>query len=442
MRDKRALVDLGKVQEMMIIPDMKFPVHIRDTVTLDHDIDGDLLAQAWERTKRVYPLVDTVLGYDRDPRVYAERGSYGKYPRDHAYLVEPAGGESVPLESVVPVAPCSQAAGGRPVCVSYYGRRITLSCFHSFVDGAGMLKILSTLVYCYLALHTGHEDEHPVVDLQEGREPAQYYTPVNGEFVYAQPFTPTPLYTLPLGVLGYQDVGLVYGSKGGIPQVLAGSMDVSVEDFMRLCKSNGANPSAMLCALLARATFLVNPEEAEDLVCEVTVSMRKDFGLEESIANCFGTAVTYVLRSEVEDGALAEVSRRIRADVTSQRGKDYFLSRERTFSMYDCVKSYAPRTVTYRGTFDIGENNAHVRDFVFETGAKAAIYFTQLNDRFVLSVQHGMVTDAYLRAFERLFAELGVEATISHPTYAVTLEPQAPVLSDDTVPTDDNGERC
>ena len=425
--EQKTLVDLGMAHETTMMVDSMLPVHIRDTVTLDHDIDGALLAQAWERTKRVYPIIDAQAGYDRDLSTYREAGGFRTFPHDHAYLVEAEGGESVPLESEVPVAPGSAAAGGRLLCLSYCGRSITLSCYHAVVDGGGTLKILSTLVYCYLALYTGHEDEHPVVELREGRGVEEYYTTLNRAFAFAQPYEPSPLYTVPYDTLGFRDADMVRGGTSSVPVAHSGSMDVSASDFMRLCKSSGANPSAMLCALLARVTFDLNPEEATDVVFEVTLSMRDAFGIGDSIANAVGTALAYATRSDLESSSLAEVARRIRADVTSQRGADYYVSYQRVFSMYDRKKLFESRTVTYRGVFDIGENNVHVTDFFCETAGIESVYLTQLNDRFVLTVQHGLATDKYLHGFARLFDELGIQATITHPTYEVAAESNVPV---------------
>lgn len=426
MDHRGVMVDLGEMYGSELIYDFVNPVHLRYTVTLDHEPDGRLLEAAWERTKRVYPVIDAVMTFDHgDAGFYLglKEEERPLYYHDHMYMVKAEGGRSVPVRTRIPVAPASGAAGGRAVCVSWYGRTVTFSAYHTLVDGGGMSMVFSTFLYAYLALYTGREDANPVVELREGREIGEYYTPSLMDLVFSRDYTPTPLYSLPRGCGGFRDPEMA--NEPG--RIIAGNLAVSAEDFMRLCRENGANPTAMLCALLARASYALNPSERGALAYNITISARKAFGLENAISNAVSCAVACVTRDESDGESLAAVSQKVRRDLDSQRGWDYFASFYRVFDTYRYEPNFIPRTVTYVGTLNVGENNRHITDFTMASNGDSNLYLMQLNDRFIMTLQYGRATQKYLDAFLRVFTELGVRAEIIHPAYEVAPDAQEPV---------------
>ena len=427
MDHRKNLVDLGEMLGSEIIYDLDNPYHLRYTAELDHEIDGGLLAEAWERTKRVYPLIDAVLVFDRgdlDDYKSIKNEDRPSYCHDHMYLAAAEKGENVPVKTKVPVAPGTAAVGGRLVCISYYGNSVSLSAYHTLVDGGGMNMIFSTFLYAYLALYTGHEDPSPVVELREGREIAEYYTPSLFDLVYARDYTPMPIYALPRGCKGFRDPEMA--NEAG--RLLAADLAVNAADFMALCKSSGANPSSMLCVLIAKATRDLYPEGWDSLAYNLTVSVRKAFGLENAISNSVSCAAACITREELEQETLAAVSQKVRRDLDSQRGWDYFASFYRVFDTYRYTPVFIPRTVTYIGGLNVGENNRHITGFSMAANGDCNLYLMQLNDRFHLCLEYGRATGKYLDAFVRVFSELGVRAEITRSQYEVDPDVEEPVL--------------
>ena len=427
MGDRKILVDLGEMLGSEIIYDLDNPFHLRYTAELDHEPDGGLLAEAWERTKRVYPLIDSVLVFDRGDLDYyksIKNEDRPGYCHDHMYLAAAEKGENVPVKTKIPVAPGTAAVGGRLVCISYYGNTVTLSAYHTLVDGGGMNMIFSTFLYSYLALYTGHEDQHPVVELREGRKSGEYYTPSLFDLVYSRDYNPVPIYSLPHGCRGFRDPDMANGEG----RLLAADLAVSAEDFLAFCKKNGANPSSMLCTLIAEATRDLYPDGWDSLAYNLTVSVRKAFGLENAISNSVSCAVACITREEMERESLAAVSQKVRRDIDSQRGWDYFASFYRAFTTYRYQPTFIPRTVTYIGGLNIGENNRHITGFSMAANGDSNLYFMQLNDRFHMCLEYGRATGKYLDAFLRVFEELGIRSEIIHPAYEVSADVQAPVL--------------
>ena len=425
MDKSRVLCDLGLVHGSNIIQDILIPLHIRNTVTVDHKVDGDLLKQAWERTKRVYPIIDSVLGYDQeDPSVYMDPAKTSKYVKDHIYLIRAEGGANDPIETKVPVSPGTEAVGNRLLAVSYYDNTITIGGYHRLVDGGGLNMVFSTLLYAYLALYTGHEDDDPKVELTEGRAIEEYYISDTPEFIFSKAYTPTPLYTLPIGCRGFCDEDMVNDEN----EVLLGNIAFSASEFIKFCKDNGANPSAMLCTLVAKAAYSLNPERNDDIVFGVSVSEKKNLKIERSIANAVMIAIAYTKHEDVRNKSIADIAGKIRTDIDYQRTPDYYLSHYRVFQSYKQAPSFKHRTITYLGSINVGDNNHKIIDQCCGTYGDNNLFMMQLNDKFYISLQYGKATEKYLTEFECIFKELGIECEITRHTATVPFDVKEAVL--------------
>lgn len=407
MDKNKIMVDLGRIKETMLANDMFGPITPRLTVTMDHEIDDELIVKAWERTKRVYPVIDAVLGFEcEDPSVYMDAKKAEEHLTEHLYLMYPEGGENKPLKSKVPVKAGTPAFGGRLIGISYYGRDIFITAYHTLVDGGGLGMVAKTFLYSYLALYTGHEDEHPVVELEEGRKVEDYYSGITQKLVFETEYTPVELYSLPYHCDGFFDKDMVRDNG----HVRIGSIYISQPEFIAFCKKNKANPSSMMCALLAKAAYALNPEEKRDIIFTLTVASRSLFGLDKSIANCVGLAVSYATREELEGRSLAEIAGRIRKEVDTQRTLDYYISFGKVFATYKHDMQGKKRIVTYMGNIDIGDNTGHMVDVNMATFSYSNLYLVQLNDRFILTLMYGRATEKYLKEFLKIFDELGIQA--------------------------------
>jgi hypothetical protein len=311
------------------------------------------------------------------------------------------------------------------ISVSYYERSITISAYHTLVDGGGLKMVFTAFLYVYLAMYTGHEDENPIVDLTEGKNIDEYYKITRQENAFSHEYTPVPIYSLPLHCKGFVDEDMVRDKDG---KVWSGNLSIPVEEFIKLCKENGANPSSIICTLLAKAAYAINPTVKDDIIFDITMSERKILGLEKSLANCVGLAVTYATHDDVINKPIAEVSKRMRKDLEVQRTKDYYITFSRVFSTYEYTHTYESRTITYVGALDVGDNNKHIVDFDMGTNSIYNLFMMQVNDRFVLCIYHGMATEKYMNELIKIFSELGIKAEITQPTHSVVQDSKTPVL--------------
>lgn len=430
MDKDRIILDMGTLSGSLIKHDLFNPIHLRYTVTFDHDIDEELLKKAWDKTKKVYPVIDSVLEFDHGNADFYRKLAVMKpeeripYLSDHMYLMRAEDGVNDPVKTKVPVNPGTQIVGGRIINISFYERTVSISAYHVLVDGGGLNMIFSTFLYSYLASYTGHEDENPIVELTEGRKLEDYYVEADSQLIFAQEYTPVPLFTMPFMCKGFRDKDMF---NDGI-NVYSGSVDISAADFMKFCKENGANPSSMLCTLLAKASYALNPEENRNIVFGLTLSARKMLGLENTIANADGCAIAYTSRDDIENKSVADVSQKIRKDLDMQRSKDYYVSYGRLIKTYKVAPDFQAMTVTYVGKVNIGDNNSHIVDFSMETNGDTNLYLMQLNDKFILTLQYGKATEKYLNEFNKIFTEYGIKSEISHPAHYVDKDSNEAVL--------------
>jgi hypothetical protein len=285
--------------------------------------------------------------------------------------------------------------------------------------------IFTAFLYVYLAMYTGHEDANPIVDLTEGRPADEYYKCLTNEYVFAQEYTPVPMYTLPLNCIGFIDEDMVRDEE---ENVYASGISVSVDELIGMCKENGTNPSSMMCTILAKAAYELNPEVKDDIIFDITVSERKILGFEKSVSNIIGPSSTYVTYDDIMNKSLAEVSQRIRKETSRQRTKDYFISFRRLFATYKYAPAYKSRTVTYIGAFNVGENNNHIVDFEMGTNSIYNLYMIQLNDKFIFNIYYGMATEKYTNELIKLFSEFGIKAELTQPLHSVVRDSKTPIL--------------
>lgn len=422
---KRVIRDYGPAMgEGLFVDDLLNPLHLRETARLDHEVDAELLAKAWERTKRVYPIIDSVLECDEgDTHSFLEPEWRERHSEDHLYLMWPAEGESHPVQSRLPLAPNTDAVGRRLVCVTYYGDTITIGAYHVLLDGRGIHMVFSTLLYAYLALYTAHEDEHPVVELREGRTIEDYYAMPNIEKLFAQGYTSVPVFQLPEGVRGFCDEDMV-NDEG---TMLVGTMSIDATDFMRLCKANGANPSAMIAVLLGRAAYRLNPDQQESIVFGFTISARDVMDCTDSIANTAIGGISYATRDDIEHAPIPEVAQRIRADLSTSRTHDYCVSFLKFIMSGQDWSYFTERPITYVGSFTVGDNDKHIKEMAFAIKGNTNVFMLQVNDCFFLSLHYGKATQKYLDAFVQVFDELGVHAEITQPAHPADLDVAEPL---------------
>jgi hypothetical protein len=380
--------------------------HNRFTVELDHEIDAEILAKAWEKTGKVYPLIDCI----------PERvdGDIVFYKDDR---------KNVPIKSVKPLNPGKEITCGRVFSVTYYGRSVSMSAFHSVVDGGGINKIFSTFIYFYLSLYTGVSDENPPVMIEEGRQPQEYFQSLStletGDFIQQ------PLVTYPKRKGMFVDNNMIPDEDGNL---WAARVKVSVDKFVALCKKNGANPSSMLAALLARAAYKLHPDNDGNIAFVLTMDARKSFHVPESIANCSTNLLIPITYEDAADDNLSVLAKKIRSTIDYQRKDDFIKTLAKFYETYDWILAKRYAVVTYIGKIDIGTNTKHIKKFEMTDDAVCSLFMMELNNEFVITFQFGKATEKYMTAIVDILKDLGIETQIISEPHVIDRDVDEPML--------------
>lgn len=396
-KEQEAFFDYGTWKNMFWLMDNNNDIHIRYTVRLDHEIVPELIKEAWKKTVRVYPLIDC------RPEQIGE----------HIYYFK-ADGENEIFRSKAPIMPGSDLVNGRAFTATYYEDRISVSAYHSLVDGGGLLEVFKTLLYSYLEMYTGIKDETADISLTENRKTEEYYHILKAEDF--RDYKPQPLFLYPFDTQYVEDEEMTPGEDGSR---MFGTLKFTSEDFLRICKENDSNPSTLLCYLLSKAFYESHPDEKRNIGLAMTINARKVFNLEKYISNCLSMAIIDVSYENTMVNPIGDFTKKIRQDVGYQRTPDYIKTFKNFEDTYGWNHIHRCGLVTYIGTFDIGKHTEHIVDFEMPTNANNNLYLMEINKEFRLMFQFGKVTQIYMDRISKILKNMGLNVIRDKGAYPV-----------------------
>ena len=380
--------------------------HNKFRVTLDHKVDPGLLREAWDKTKKVYPLIDWVPDVKGGNMIF--------------YQEE---GKNDPIESKVPILPGGELTSHRAFSLTYYKDSVTMSAYHCIVDGGGINAIFSTMIYFYLKAYTGKGEDIPPVTTIEGREPKDYFIPLS--LVDRGEFKRQPLITYPKRKGMFIDLDMCPDEEG---EISIARIKVSVEAFIGACKKIGANPSAMLAILMAKAAYALHPDRKGDLAFVLTMSARAAFGIEESIANCSANLLIPIQYQDITGDDMSKAASKIRSVIDYQRRQDFLKTLTEFYETYDWILAKRYAFLTYIGKLEVGENTKHIKAFEMTDDSTDSMYMMELNGEFVISFQFGKVTDKYMNKIREILSSFDVGSEIETETYHIVKDAAAAVI--------------
>ena len=327
------------------------------------------------------------------------------------------------IKSKAPINPGSDLVSNCVITATYYGNKVSVSAYHTMVDGRGLNEIFKTLLYFYISSYTKVFDEPVTVQTKEGRAPEEYYKTVSPDELGE--FTPVPLYTMPYLKEYAEDPDMEADEDGS---KYFASISFSADAFIGECKKIGANPTAMLAFLTSKAFYALNPKEQKDLFFEITTSVRKTFGAEGCISNCTSDVIAQMCYNDIVNGDEAELVRKFRAEMNSQRSDDYVKTKRQLSSTYElnCVSKKI--TLTYIGKIDIGENTKHIIGFEMSTNAAQLVMLMQIGNEFLLMLEFGKATGKYINKLDEILTEMGIEVKKASELKTVVTDSDKQVL--------------
>lgn len=164
--------------------------------------------------------------------------------------------------------------------VTHHGRNIDVSFHHGLADGRGVKSFVETLIYNYCQAAYGScadsegilTNDEPMTDT-ETAEPCGEKYPVDRSRLHKIEGVSRKGFALP-------------ETKEPKASHRRYELKFAQEDFIRLCKQNGASPVVMLSVMMSRAIRALYPENGEVINSNFPVDARQALGAEGTYKNC------------------------------------------------------------------------------------------------------------------------------------------------------------
>jgi hypothetical protein len=407
MIDNREVVFNGGPFQSYWWADEHEPIHPSIKAELTDAVDPDLLEEAWEAAKRVYPLLDLIPD-DYDEEVVFFQGE----------------GRSRPIRSRESLQLAGDVSLHRGVSLTYFENTITLNAYHSLVDERGLTEVFKTLLNFYISARKKLPAEEAGVMMKENRQPEEYF--VQNTMLSPKDYNPQP-------VKLYKDIREIFMDtdivNGEGCAATAGEMDISAEDFDGLCERTGLSYDECFTYVMARSVYELYPKERRKLAFGIMTDFRSVFDVSDTIAPCSKKMPLVLSHEDVCGGDLSTAVQKIASIRTYQKSDDYIKSHvalENTYSVLNIRN--ACMSINFTGTFDIGEKTESIRNLTMTDYSLRSVCMIRLRDTVKTSFQYGVATEKYMNAVVRTLGELGVSANVTAKPYPVPAESDKPVV--------------
>ncbi|MBO4395334.1 MAG: hypothetical protein J5819_03195 [Eubacterium sp.] len=427
--DKKDAVFRGGPMQSFWYADEHYPYHLKAFAVLDSDVDPVHLKKAWDRTKQIYPVIDMAMQvFDED--IYF-------------FDVSPEIGNTD--ESDAPVCPGGEATAGRAMALTFSGKTITLTAYHSLVDEFGIRQVLATLLRAYLCDFPGSFDPE--------FKPEDIF--IQNTMLAPEDYKPQPLTLYGNSADIFYDDSIPYDMD---EPMTASCIRVSRRAFMEIA---GSCPEAVLSAITARTVYELYTNERRALSLDMLTDFRGAFGIRSSIAPCSKHLPMIVSYDEVMEGSFEEAVQRICSLRETQTSDDYlksYLALDNTYAVLgqkrpaaavaymDVLSPALQRMASSSGMSDAQGSEAEkigsgtARELMSESDVNAVetglpirqVAVSYLEKRSVLMIgygesmwiylQFGDRTEDYTNAMMRVLENVGIEATVITEARRVPVE--------------------
>lgn len=383
------------------------PIHLAVKAELVDKIEPAALKKAWDKTKRVYPVIDLIPD-DYDEEIVFFKGE----------------GESIPVHSKNTLKLAAETTLYRGFSLTYFGNSVTLSAYHSLTDEKGLMEVFKTLINFYVSDYTDTAVYAHGVMMKEHRQPGEYF--IQNTMLVSKNYTPQ-------AVKLYKDIREIFNDadivNDGDCTVTAGEMDIPADAFDKLCEKTGTAPDELFTYVMAKSVYNMYPHERRMLSIGIMTDFRRTFNVPETIAPCSKRMPLILLRGDVCGTDMNTAAKNIAKIRKKQKSDDYIKSHvalENTYSVLN-IKN-ACLSINFSGKFDIGEKTKFVKNIVMSDYSIRSVFMIRLGDTVKVSFQYGNATNKYMSATAKTLNELGIEAKVTAKSYQICAESEKPII--------------
>ena len=395
---------------------------VRMTLKMKDAIDGTLLSEAVEATRRRYPYYQVKIGIKKDEN----NSEYFVYDDNSLPWVVKMGQQAAIL--------MSKESNLHLLSFCYWDDCIAIDFFHGLTDGTGGYNLLRTLLYEYCRRRydntlnrEGVRVEGDTIAPEEWTDPASLPKPDN--------LNPLPIPELP------KSINLITQAKTGLNDGME-TVNILVDEtqMMQYVSNHDTSPATLVTLFLSRAIAKLHPNTNEGVpIITLAINRRPALGCPLAGQTMMG-GLFIALRNETRYMDIDFQQTVFRSLVAFQSNRDnvaetFWKSNEQMdmldriptvegrhqamASAYLRIQNTASAAVSYVGKACLGEAEKYVCALNTEVDSLFAITveMSAVGGTFCINWMQRCASDLYLDAFLDEFRQAGLETRIDsrHP---------------------------
>lgn len=393
-----------------IISSPRKPNIMQFLFTLTEEIDCSVMYDAMQKTIKRYPyfafrIVRTETGYD-------------KIENRLPITVKDSFSEELVLGS--------EGVNYHWVAAACEGRRLKLVVHHMIADGRSAMRFYKTLLYCYISEKHGVQLDPKGIILPDSPispdEDVKVYSLVDGDDGTMRTTVEDP-FVIPEPVDDEM--------KGYLYQVT-----VPEKEFLLSSKGSDNSPLTLLTVYMAKTFQKLCPENTKDVYAGIAIDARDALNCPESrFTNSYvifikhspskldmdierlGTMTRGQIIVQSQDDILRYVHNsvmRISAQIRSTA--DQAERQKLMHSIYQLVASNPTYSISYVGNPEWGSLEPYIEEeYTLIMNNKLFLEVNAAGGKFCIAWVQGFENDAYVKAFQSLLRENGIQCEVSGP---------------------------
>lgn len=393
-----------------IISSPKKPNIMQFLFTLKDEIDCSVMYDAMQRTIKRYPyfafrIIRTETGFD-------------KIENTLPIIVKDSFSEELVLGS--------EAVNYHWVAAACEGKRLKLAVHHMIADGRSAMRFYKTLLYCYISEKYGIELDPTGITLPDSPispdEDVKVFNLLDGEDGTMRTTVEDP-FVIPEPVNDEM--------KGYLYQVT-----IPEKDFVASSKGTDNSPVTLLTVCMAKMFQELCPENDKDIYAGIAIDVRNALNCPESrFTNSYvvfikhspskldmdierlGTMTRGQIIVQSQDDILRYVHNSVMRISAQIRNTTDQAERQRLMhSIYQLVASDPTYSISYVGNPEWGSLESYIEEeYTLIMNKKLFLEVNAAGGKFCIAWVQGFENDAYVKAFQSLLCENGINCEVSGP---------------------------
>lgn len=401
---------MNKADLSGIISSPKKPNIMQFLFTLTEELDCDIMYDAMQKTIKRYPYFAF--------RIIRTEDGYDKIENLLPIIVKDSFSEELVLGS--------EDVNYHWIAAACEGRRLKLFIHHIIADGRSAMRFYKTLLYCYISAKYGIQLDPKGITLPDSPispdEDVKIYSLVDGEDGTMRTTVNDP-FVIPETVDDEM--------KGYLYQVT-----IPEKEFLASSKGTDNSPLTLITVYMAKMFQSLYPENEKNIYAGIAIDARNALHCPESrFTNSYVIFIRHspeklgmdmerlgtmtrgqiIVQSEEEilryvHNSVMRISAQIRS--TSDQGERQRLMH----GIYQLVASNPTYTISYVGNPEWGSLEPYIEEeYTVIMNNKLFLEVNAAGGKFCIAWVQGFENDAYVKTFQNLIRENGINCVVSGP---------------------------